>query len=187
MQADRGYNMIIMILVVGLGNPGKKYQKNRHNVGFRAIDELRSSQHFASARVIDRLAKQKPKDFVLAEPQTFMNKSGQAVKSLIQFYKAKPENLWVVHDDIDLPLGEIKISKNRGSAGHKGVQSIIDALKTKDFNRVRIGICPKTGKSKNVEKFVLQNFTKQEEEILKESIPKTIDLLMSEINKNPKL
>lgn len=144
-----------MKIIVGLGNPGKKFEKTRHNVGFRAIDEL---------------AKQKTRNFIIAKPQTFMNNSGQAVKSLINFYKAKPENLWIIHDDLDLPIGEIKIAKNRGSAGHKGVQSIIDHLKTKDFNRIRIGICPKTGKPEQVEKFVLQNFTKEEEKLIKESV-----------------
>lgn len=152
-----------MKIVVGLGNPGKKFEKTRHNVGFRVIDEL---------------AKQKARGFVIAKPQTFMNNSGQAVKALINFYKVKPQNLWVIHDDIDLPIGQLKIAKNRGSAGHKGVQSIINQLKTKDFNRIRIGICPKAGKPKQVEKFVLQNFTKEEDEILK----KTVDSAVVKIN-----
>ena len=158
-----------MILIVGLGNPGRKFQKTRHNVGFWVIDEL---------------AKQKTRKFIIAKPQTFMNNSGKAVKALIKFYKIKLENLWVIHDDIDLPLGEFRISKGRGSAGHKGVQSIINELKTKDFNRLRIGICPQTGKPKEIEKFVLQNFTKEEEKTLKELIPKIADLLKSEVNKS---
>jgi len=176
-----------MVLIVGLGNPGQKFEKTRHNLGFRALDEFLKEFDFPFFKFSRKFNAEISEGFlnggkiILAKPQTFMNNSGKAVKSLT--LNLKPETLIVVHDDIDLPLGEIKISKNRGSAGHKGVQSIIDALKTKDFNRVRIGICPKTGKSKNVEKFVLQNFTKQEEEILKEIIPKTIDLLMSEINK----
>ena len=151
-----------MILIVGLGNPGKKYEQTRHNVGFRVIDEL---------------AKQKTRKFIIAKPQSFMNNSGKAVKSLTSFYKIKPENLWVIHDDIDLPVGEIKIAKNRGSAGHKGVQSIINELKTKEFNRIRIGICPKTGKPKAVEKLVLQNFTKEEEKLIKEAIEEAIQTI----------
>ncbi len=157
-------------MIVGLGNPGKKYEKTRHNVGSRVVDELRSSSHFATARVIN---------VILAQPTTFMNESGKAVKKITKNYKLKAENLIVVHDDIDLPLGTFKISRDRGSAGHKGVQSIIDELKTKDFNRIRIGICPKAGKPEQVEKFVLQNFTKAEEKILKEVILKVI----KEINK----
>ena len=148
-----------MTIIVGLGNPGRKFQKTRHNIGFRIIDEL---------------AKRKTKKFIIAKPQTFMNNSGKAVKAVLNFYKIKPENLWVIHDDIDLPLGKFKISKSRGSAGHKGVESIIRELKTKDFNRLRIGICPQTGKPKAVENFVLQKFTKEEEKILKEFIKQII-------------
>lgn len=157
-----------MILIVGLGNPGKKYEKTRHNIGFRVIDEL---------------AKTKTKQFIIAKPQTFMNNSGKAVRAVLNFYKLKPENLWIIHDDIDLPIGEIKISKGRGSAGHKGVESIIQELKTKDFNRLRIGICPKTGKPKKIEDFVLQNFTKEEEKIIKEVIEETIQTIKCNVNK----
>jgi len=151
-----------MLLIIGLGNPGKKYEKTRHNVGYRVIDEL---------------ARNKPTGFVLAKPQTFMNESGKAVKALVKNYKLKTKNLIVVHDDIDLPLGEFKISFNRGSAGHKGVQSVINELETKDFQRIRIGICPVAGKPKNVEKFVLQNFTKEEERAIKEAVGQTIQAI----------
>lgn len=148
-----------MILIIGLGNPGKKYKYTRHNVGFQ---------------VIDKLVKIKRKGWILAKPQTFMNQSGKAVKALIKFNKTNPENLWIIHDDIDLPLGKIRISKGRGSGGHKGVQSIINELGTKDFWRLRIGVSLKSGKPQNVEKFVLQNFTKSEEKILKDVIKETI-------------
>lgn len=146
-----------MYLIIGLGNPGKKFQNTRHNIGFRVVDEL-----------------PKRKDFIIIKPRTFMNQSGKAVKALVKFYKIKLENLWVVHDDIDLPLGKIRISRGRGSAGHKGVESIIRELGTKEFWRVRIGVCPRAGKPKNVEKFVLQKFTKEEEKILKEVIKEVI-------------
>lgn len=149
-----------MILIAGLGNPGKEYEKTRHNIGFRLIDEL---------------AKDKPNNVVLLKPQTFMNKSGDAVIGAVNFYKIKPTDLWVVHDDIDLPLGEFKISENRGSAGHKGVESIIKRLGTKNFHRIRIGICPDEGKPEAVEKFVLQNFTKTEETILKKIIAEILE------------
>ena len=157
-----------MILIVGLGNPGKKYQNTRHNIGSRTIDELESLNL---------------KDVVLAKPRTFMNNSGQAVKSLIQTYFTNntmvllSKYFWVVHDDIDLPLGKIKISKGRGSAGHKGIESIIKELGTKNFVRFRIGICPKTGKPKNPERFVLQNFNKEEEKNVKEVIKKTAEAI----------
>ena len=149
-----------MFLIVGLGNPGKKYQKTRHNIGFRVVDELGflKNQHV-----------------VLAKPKTFMNRSGKAVKQLIRNQKAKIEDLIVFHDDIDLPLGKIRIVKNRGAAGHKGVESIIKELGTKNFIRFRIGICPKTGKPKNPEGFVLQKFNKDEEKIVKGVIQKTVE------------
>jgi len=179
-----------MILVVGLGNPGKKYEKTRHNIGFRMVDELRSSPHFARlrlARVIDELSLKKERDekgIVLVKPKCFMNSSGKAVKALINFYKIKPKSLWVIHDDIDLPLGEIRVVKNRGSAGHKGVESIIKELKTKDFNRIRIGICPKTGKPTSVERFVLQNFTKEEEKTIKKAVEEVIQTITTKCDVN---
>lgn len=155
-----------MILIVGLGNPGKEYEKTRHNAGFRAIDEL---------------LKNKKEGTVLAKPQTFMNNSGQAVFDLAKYYKLKPENIWIIHDDIDLPVGSFKMAKNRGSAGHKGVESVIKYLKTKNFNRIRIGICPKTGKPKTVEKFVLQNFTEEEKKLLDKAIKESIIELNKQI------
>jgi len=151
-----------MILIVGLGNPGKKYQKTRHNIGFRVIDKLKPLNL---------------KGVILAKPQTFMNLSGKAVKKLMSNVKCQMSNLWVIHDDIDLPLGKIRISKGRSSAGHKGVESIIRELKTKNFVRFRVGIQPKTGKPRNPEKFVLQKFNKEEEKIIKEVIEKAVEAI----------
>ncbi|MDO8663289.1 MAG: aminoacyl-tRNA hydrolase [Candidatus Wildermuthbacteria bacterium] len=149
-----------MYLVVGLGNPGKKYEDTRHNVGSRIVAELELLNLGG---------------VVLAEPTTFMNESGKSARLLTKRYPLDANSLIVIHDDIDLPLGEFKISRNRGSAGHKGVQSIIDALGTKDFTRIRVGICPLAGKPESVEKFVLQNFTKSEEKILKQTFPAIIE------------
>ncbi len=146
-----------MKLIVGLGNPGPKYKGTRHNAGSEVLDEL---------------AKEKTAGLVLAKPKTYMNNSGKAVKEMVKYYKIRPEDLWVVHDDIDLPLGEFKISKGRGSAGHKGVQSIINELGTKNFNRIRVGICPESGKPDNVEKFVLEKFSKKEQKEIKEVVDK---------------
>ncbi|MEK9135045.1 MAG: aminoacyl-tRNA hydrolase [Patescibacteria group bacterium] len=162
-----------MILIVGLGNPGSEYKNTRHNIGARIVSELKSLNL---------------KGVILAEPTTFMNESGKAVKSLLRSLASKREakllsnNLIVIHDDLDIPLGEFKIQKNRGSAGHKGVQSIIDALGAKDFNRIRIGICPENGKPADIEKFVLQNFTKTEEKTLKQTIPTIINSVVGLAN-----
>jgi len=166
-----------MILIVGLGNPGKKYQDTRHNIGFRVLDELCSSRHFATACVLDELQSLNLKKVILEKPKTFMNLSGKAVKSLIAKYKIPIINLWVIHDDIDLPLGKIRIVKNRGAAGHKGVESIIKELKTKNFIRFRIGTQSKTYKPKNIEEFVLQKFNKDEEKIVKEVIKKSVEAI----------
>ncbi len=155
-----------MKLIIGLGNPGEKYEKTRHNAGFIAIEELK---------------KDKPSRVVLVKPQTFMNNSGKAVKELVDYYGVKPQDLWIIHDDIDLSIGEYKISEGQGSAGHKGVQSVIDILGTKGFNRVRIGICPSAGKPKNVEDFVLKKFSKEEIGKLKETLKKIVEEIKNRI------
>jgi PTH1 family peptidyl-tRNA hydrolase len=151
-----------MFLIFGLGNPGKKYQFSRHNIGARAVNQLASLN----------LA-----DVILAEPATFMNESGKVVKSLTKRHALKTDSLIVIHDDLDIPLGEIRIAKNRGPAGHKGVDSVIKEMGTKNFIRFRIGICPETGKARNPEKFVLQKFSKEEEEIVKQAIGKTAEAI----------
>lgn len=150
-----------MILIVGLGNPGKKYKKTRHNVGFMVVDELKKS-----------LDKTRDRNTILLKPTTYMNNSGKEVKSVIENCKLKIVNLLVVHDDIDLPFGTIRISKNISSAGHKGVQSIINELRTQDFTRIRIGINP--DRKVDTERFVLEKFTKEENKELKNIIKEAV-------------
>lgn len=154
-----------MYLIVGLGNPGKKYQNTRHNLGARVIDELESLNL---------------KGVVLAKPGGFMNESGKAVKKLTKTHNLNTNNLIIIHDDIDLPLGQIRIAKNRGSAGHKGVASVIKELGTKDFVRFRVGIKPISSinyQVSNTERFVLQKFNKREEKIIKDIIKKTVEVI----------
>jgi PTH1 family peptidyl-tRNA hydrolase len=158
-----------MILIAGLGNPGKKYTKTRHNVGFRIIDSMKKSPTPA-----------KNKKVILLKPDTFMNESGKAIQKTIAYYKIPPDNLIIIHDEIDLPFGEIRVSKNSSSAGHKGVQSIIDGLKTKDFTRIRIGIYPrskvKSQKSKvDTTDFVLEKFSKKEEKEFEDITKRAIE------------
>ena len=163
-----------MIIIVGLGNPGERYKDTRHNIGFQAIDEFAKENDFpefrlskkSSALVSENVLNEKK--IILVKPQTFMNESGKSIRTLIGFYKTK--DLIVIHDDIDLPLGKIRVSKNRGSAGHKGVESIIKELGSKDFTRFRIGVSSKTGKPKDVEKYVLQKFNKEEEKIIEQVV-----------------
>lgn len=167
------------VLIIGLGNPGQNYTNTRHNVGFRVIDEFARENNFPDFRLAKKynaLISEKD-DILLLKPQTFMNESGKSVKKLV---KARPRrNLVVIHDDIDLPLEKIKIVKNRGAAGHKGVESIIREIGTKDFIRFRIGIQPRRyhGLVRGTEKFVLQKFSKDEEEVIKEVIKKAVEAI----------
>jgi len=170
-------------LIVGLGNPGKKYEKTRHNVGFRVIDELEKIYDLSQNKVI------------LLKPDNFMNNSGRAVKEYLNYEKIPVSNLIVIHDDIDLLFGDIRVSKDSSSAGHKGVQSIIDELKTKDFTRIRIGIrqeekpaasfaSRRARQNENLlAEFVLKNFSKIEERGLPEIIKKTVEEVTNQIKK----
>ena len=167
-----------MKIIAGLGNPGKKYKGTRHNVGFKIIDEFAKENNFPEFYLSEKnnaLISEKNNIFLI-KPQGFMNQSGKTLKTLAENQPRLKflENLIVVHDDIDLLLGKIRISKNRGSAGHKGVESIIGELKSKNFTRLRIGIQPKKGKPENMEKFVLKKFIKEEKKIIKETIKKSL-------------
>jgi len=177
-----------MILIAGLGNPGRKFQKTRHNLGFRAVENLKFKiENFSNWKLEKRFqaeisqGKIANQRIVLVKPQTFMNNSGKAVTKLTKNYKLKTKNLFVVHDDLDLPLGKIRISVGRSSASHKGVQSIIDELETKNFVRFRIGIRPQKSKKQRPvlcpTDFVLQKFNKEEEKIVKKIIKKTIEAI----------
>ncbi|MCK4781579.1 aminoacyl-tRNA hydrolase [Candidatus Parcubacteria bacterium] len=183
------------ILIIGLGNPEEKYQKTRHNFGFQVIDEFRKKNDFpvfelfrlrrgfgGQAKKNNALISKavlSGEKIILAKPQTFMNNSGQAVKSLIAFYKIKSSDIIVIHDDLDLPLGKIKISQDSRSAGHKGVQSIIDEIKTKNFTRFRLGIKPEQSYRPfpGAENFVLEKFTKDEEKIVKQIMKQTVEAI----------
>ncbi|MFH1460927.1 MAG: aminoacyl-tRNA hydrolase [Patescibacteria group bacterium] len=170
-----------MKLIIGLGNPGEKYQKTRHNLGFMVVDFLAGKESWQKNKKANCLYLKKQinqESVILSKPQDFMNNSGQAAKTLTDYYKIPAQDIIVIHDDIDLALGEIKIQPNRGSAGHKGVQSIINALNTKDFTRIRIGIRPADSEiAIDTEKFVLQNFTKQEKPIIQETIKKAAQFI----------
>lgn len=172
-----------MILLVGLGNPGEKYEKTRHNIGFKVVDAFAGKNNFPDFKFVQKFNAFSSeeifagKKIILVKPQTFMNNSGKAVQKIISFNKLPIPNLWVVHDDIDLPIGKIKISKESGSAGHKGVESIISNLASQSFLRFRIGVQPIKGKPKRVESFVIKKFSKDEEK----NLPEIIDKAMSAI------
>jgi len=164
-----------MILIVGLGNPGRKYNHTRHNIGFNVVDILAEKEKWRKSKKTkcDYIKKQiSNKNVELIKPMTFMNDSGKAVKYAQKKYNIPSEKIFIIHDDIDLPVGAIRISKNSSSAGHKGVQSIIDELHTKNFVRIRIGIRPKTNGfvlKLPTEKFVLKKFSSQEKPLIEKS------------------
>lgn len=158
-----------MKLIVGLGNPGEKYRRHRHNIGFMVVDHL---SHHWGIPVTDRgftacFARGKIGDVpvILAKPQTFMNLSGTAVKGLMNYYRVDVEDLLVVHDDLDLPFSTIRLKAGGGHGGHKGLVSIIDHLRKEDFLRVRLGIGRPQDRAK-VEAYVLQPFSDQETDLL---------------------
>lgn len=170
-----------MKLIVGLGNPGEKYKKTRHNVGFLAADFLSENQDWKENKKANCLYLKKEinnQEIILIKPLTYMNNSGKAVNYIRKKHRINPENILVIHDDIDLFLGDIRVQQGRSSAGHKGVQSIIDQLGVKDFTRIRIGIRPtKDEKIIDTEKFVLKRFTSEEGEIIEEVIKKTAQII----------
>jgi len=179
-----------MKLIVGLGNPGKKYNKTRHNVGFMILDNLFNNVAEAKGLNSWELSKkfnaeivgftENNEKIILAKPMTFMNLSGQAVQLLAHYYKIPPKDIIVIHDDKDLPLGEIKIQINRGHAGHNGVKSIINSIGTENFYRVRVGIASQNEKKmQNTPKFVLGKFGILE----KSKLSKVIDESIYEIRK----
>jgi len=179
-----------MILIAGLGNPGRKYKRTRHNIGFRIIDEFQKENSFPKFKLAKKFQAETSEGaigaekIILAKPQTFMNSSGTAVKALLGFYKIPLSNLVVVHDELDLPIGEIKLSKDSGSAGHNGIKSIIQETGTQNFTRVRIGIKLKTVRvphSDNAKDFVLKKFSKEEEQTLKQVVKDSIQVIQTAI------
>ncbi|MCX8034359.1 MAG: aminoacyl-tRNA hydrolase [Thermodesulfovibrio sp.] len=171
-----------MILIVGLGNPGRKFSKTRHNVGFMVVDKL-ADKYDLNFDTLDEYMISKgridDKEIILMKPLTYMNLSGRAVRKIAddRILKNLPDSLIVIHDDIDLPVGRIKIKKNGSSGGHKGVQSIIDHLGTKDFIRVKIGI----GKEGEIEvsDYVLSPFSKEQKTIIKQKILHAVDSIVT--------
>ena len=177
-----------MKIIVGLGNPGSKYESTRHNIGFMVVDKLARQQNLIWDE--DKKCKAlvaKGSDYLLVKPQTFMNDSGESVSALVRYYHLLPRTIFgtkkdsdlssivtVIHDELDLPLGKNKLAVNSSSAGHNGVQSIIDHLKTKNFQRIRIGISTDDRKNIPGDKFVLQRFSDDEMKKVEKILPEII-------------
>lgn len=162
-----------MKLIIGLGNPGKDYEKTRHNAGFLAIDTIARALKIHDTGSFDKKSNSElipitinDEKILLVKPQTFMNSSGEAVRKLMDFYKLQPQDIIIIHDEKDLPLGEYREQTNRGAAGHNGVLSVIAHLGTKDFKRIRIGVGPHAGGIPKIVDYVLEKFSKEELKLL---------------------
>ncbi|MDO8470661.1 MAG: aminoacyl-tRNA hydrolase [bacterium] len=177
------------MIIMGLGNPGGQYERTRHNTGAMALDYFAKEYKFpgfkASSKYESSISEGEIQGtkVVLAKPETFMNNSGKAANALCRYFKG---DLVVLHDEIDLPLGQVRVSQGRGSAGHKGVESIMQELGTKDFTRIRIGIQPADGKPKNTEEFVLKNFSSAEIPLLETSLQTATEALLNLIEEEKK-
>jgi len=175
-----------MKLIVGLGNPGKTYAHNRHNAGFRCLNyfarlhSIRFDHRQCRARV--GLAEAKGEKVLLAKPGTFVNLSGQSIAGLVHKHDITLSDLLVVYDDLDLPLGKIRLRQNGSSGGHKGMNSIISALGSEDFPRIRVGIGRPQGEEQSMNEdaivnYVLSDFSPQEEAIIKPVIAKVSEAI----------
>jgi PTH1 family peptidyl-tRNA hydrolase len=165
-------------LVVGLGNPGDEYAAHRHNVGFRVVDALAHAHGLAFSR--DKGARARVagghisgRPVILAKPQTFMNASGQAVSRLSRSQGIPPEAILVVYDDLDLPLGRLRLRPEGGSGGHQGMRSIIDALGTQAFPRLRVGIDRPPGKMDPAD-YVLHPFGSEQKPLIGEAVERAV-------------
>jgi PTH1 family peptidyl-tRNA hydrolase len=177
-------------LIVGLGNPGKDYAHNRHNIGFRCLNHLarlhsiQVKKHQCQSQTgSGRIA---GVEVLLAKPKTFVNLSGEAVGPLMRRYKIKATDLIVIHDDLDLPLGKIRLRLGGSAGGHKGIKSIISTLGSKDFPRIKVGIGRPTkedGTAINDEdaivNYVLGDFTPGEDDIIKSAIAQVAEAIQS--------
>ena len=169
-------------LLIGLGNPGREYRDNRHNIGFMLIDRLavrldaRGMKLQSKAIVIGALYE--GRKLILAKPQTYMNLSGGAVQGLLHFYKIPPENLIVAHDDLDLPLGTIRIRPGGGAGGQRGMASTIERLGTQDFPRLRLGIGRPPGRM-DAAAYVLQDFSRADLLIVSETLDRAADAVLT--------
>lgn len=181
-----------MILIIGLGNPGEKYENTRHNIGFMVVDELArkllplGKTKWQFDQKFNSLVVSSKSKVILAKPQTMMNASGFAVSKLKRFYKS---DLWVIHDDLDLPLGKVKIVVGHGSAGHHGIDSIVEHLGTTEFVRFRVGIGhPRKATQENIRRaevieYVLKDFSGKEAVEAKKVVKKTVKAIILALEK----
>ncbi len=171
------------IAIIGLGNPGQKYAGNRHNVGFMVLDIIaqREDLNFNPRKLLEAEVAPWGEELLLVKPQTFMNESGQTARQIAKNYDV---DIVVAYDDIDINLGEVKCSFDRGAGGHNGVQSIIDHLGTTAFARIRVGVrpvhpelLPRIAPPDGFEKFLLSDFAPFESELREQGIKRAIEII----------
>ena len=172
-------------LIVGLGNPGREYRENRHNIGFMLIDRLSVRLNAKMSRLQSKAlvgsVRYNDAKIILAKPQTFMNLSGQAIQGLLRFYKLPHENLMVAHDDLDLPFSTIRLRPGGGAGGQKGIKSTIQHLGTNDFSRLRLGIGRPPGRM-DAAAYVLQDFARGDQQFLSETLDRAADAVFKFID-----
>jgi peptidyl-tRNA hydrolase, PTH1 family len=175
-----------MKLIVGLGNPGKQYENTRHNIGFEVIEELAreftipldQSKH----KGLYGIGFHKGQKILLLKPLTYMNLSGESIRAVIEYYDIKQEDLLVIYDDLDLPVGKIRLRQKGSAGGHNGIKSTVAHLGTQQFNRIRIGIDrPESGMS--VPDYVLGRFRKDEQDVVMEAIKKSAEACQAWLEK----
>ncbi len=174
-----------MKLIVGLGNPGKKYDHTRHNTGFMAIDRyadyMNQSIDQKKFNGVYTKFKYKGEDIILLKPETYMNESGNSVRAAMQFFKIDVDDILVIYDDMDMPTGKIRLRLKGSAGGHNGIKSIIAHVGTQNFKRIRVGI--DKDRNYNVVDYVLGHFNAQEESLLNEAFDKinlAIDTYLTE-------
>ncbi len=172
-----------MKLIVGLGNPGSKYEKTRHNAGFMTVEYLAKHFELGMFKNADRFKSKllegniNAENTFLMKPQTFMNLSGEAIKSVMHFYKISLEDLVVIYDDVEIPFGKGRIRSDGSAGGHNGMKSIIKMLGTQEFIRIRIGIKPPDTFKGELEDYVLGKLTKDQEDDMNSVIQKIPNIL----------
>lgn len=169
----------VMKLIVGLGNPGLEYERTRHNVGFLVIDEIAkklnvklSKERFDSMFYINE-------DFILMKPNTFMNLSGEAVKKAMDFFKILSKDILIIHDDLDIKIGQAKIKISNSSGGHNGVKNIIEKINTAEFYRLKIGIGRPEKNETSISSYVLGDFTNEQYDIISKVVEQSAEAVIS--------
>lgn len=181
MKLFKGRQSPAAYLIIGLGNHGNRYRNNRHNIGFMAVDRLAQSWGLSITKKQSRslIASHKlgEQRIILAKPQTFMNESGRSAQALLSYHKISPERMMIIFDDLDLPLGTIRMRPSGGTGGHRGMRSIQGLIRSQEYPRMRLGIGRPPGRMDPAD-YVLQDFGMDELEILSPTLDRAVECLL---------